>query len=286
LAVSAEDWGAVTWVSNGLWILVLCCLLFSAKAQAQYLPQIRTLNEGEEITYDVYFKWGILMSRAGEGKISFRQDAWQGTTAFRYGMTFHTGKFFDSIYKMRDTIDCYYAPDYSLRYSVKHSDEGGYYLTDELTFSYPDAQQTGVHVLQYTPEKVKADTMLTVPSGYVFDMLGAYFFLRTWDWKELKAGDVFPSTVVAGHDLVKISFRYQGIATVERDNIKYRTRHFSLDIYDKAFTQSKSAAELWVGDDENHLAIKLRSKLKIGYLEIYLKNSVNLKTPLNCQVKE
>lgn len=46
--------------------------------------------------------------------------------------------------------------------------------------------------------------------------------------------------------------------------MKYRTRHFYIDIYDDAFTQSKEAAEIWIGDDENHIPIKIRAKLKIG----------------------
>jgi hypothetical protein len=265
-AVSA-DWGA-----NGKRLLLLCCLLFPAKMQAQYLPQKMTLNHGEEVCYDVYFKWGILMSRAGEGILSFRETTFRGASASNYRLIFHTGKFFDSIYKMRDTIDCYYASDYSLLYSSKRTNEGGYYLIDELTFSYSNPQ-TRIHTFQYTPEKVKIDTTLTIASGYVFDMLGVVFFLRTLAWTSLKTGDVFPLSVAAGHDLVQLSFRYQGQDIVKKDNVPYPALRFSVDIHDKAFTQSKSAAELWVSDDENHIPLKLRSKLKIGYAEIHYKRN-------------
>ncbi|MDR1454832.1 MAG: DUF3108 domain-containing protein, partial [Tannerella sp.] len=92
----------------------LCCgLLLAAGLKAQYLPQDMTLNDGEEATYDVYFKWGILMSRAGEGRLTFGPDA-KGRSAYR--LTFRTGKFFDSVYRMRDTIECSYSPEYALLY--------------------------------------------------------------------------------------------------------------------------------------------------------------------------
>jgi hypothetical protein len=116
-------------------------------------------------------------------------------------------------------------------------------------------------------------------------MLGAIFFLRTLDWKNLKAGDVFPLTIAIGRDLVKIGFRYQGQALIEQGRVTWRTHHFFIDIHDEAFAQSKSAAELWVSDDENHIPLKVRSKLKIGYAEVYYKSSSRLKAPLSSRME-
>ena len=85
---------------------------------------------------------------------------------------------------------------------------------------------------------------------------------------------------------MNISFRYTGQKIVEReDYLKYRTRHFYIDIYDEAFTQSKAAAEIWVGDDENHIPIKIRAKLKIGAAEVYYKNSQGLRYPFTSRVE-
>jgi hypothetical protein len=285
--VDWADWVAAG-VSNAVKrLLILCCgLVLPAGMAAQYLPQTLTLNAGEEVTYDVYFKWGILMSRAGEGQLTFNPSLYGGKRAWEYRLTFRTGKFFDSVYRMRDTIACYYSPDCALLYSSKHTNEGGYYLIDELTFSYPERGQTLVHSLRYTPERVKIDTTLSVASGYAFDMLGTLFFFRTLDWTHLKTGDVFPSTVVTGRDLIQVSYRYTGDEVVERDDLRYRTHHFFIDIYDSAFSQSKAAAEVWVGNDGNHLPLKVRSKLKIGYAEIHYRTSARLKMPLNCRMEK
>ncbi|MDR2138571.1 MAG: DUF3108 domain-containing protein [Tannerella sp.] len=281
------DWAAAAWVSDPLKrLFVLCCGLFlPAGMKAQYLPRAMTLNAGEEVTYDVYFKWGFLMSRAGEGQLTFTPSLYGGKRASKYRLTFRTSRFFDSVYKMRDTIECYYSPDYALLHSSKHTSEGGYYLIDELTFSYREREQTHVHSRRYTPERVKIDTLLSVASGYAFDMLGTLFFLRTLDWKYLKKGDVFPSTVVTGKDLIQVRYRYTGNEVVESDGIRYRAHHFFIDIHDAAFSQSKSAAEVWVGNDANHLPLKVRSKLKIGYAEIHYKTSAQLKAPLSCRME-
>ena len=75
-------------------------------------------------------------------------------------------------------------------------------------------------------------------------------------------------------------FRYTGQQIVEHKEAKFRTRHFYIDIYDEAFTQAKEAAEVWIGDDENHIPVKIRAKLKIGAAEVYYKDSYNLRAPL------
>ena len=43
---------------------------------------------------------------------------------------------------------------------------------------------------------------------------------------------------------------------------------------------AKEAAEVWIGDDENHIPVKIRAKLKIGAAEVYYKDSYNLRAPL------
>lgn len=225
------------------------------------------------------------MPKAGEALFQVNPARYQNAQAIRYRLTFQTSKFFDAVYKMRDTIDCFYRPDFSLQFSTKRSDEGGYYLIDDLYFTYRN-QQTSIHSHRYTPTQTKIDTVLTVSSSaYVFDMLGATFFIRTLDWNQLKVGNSFPLTVAIGRDLVRISLNYKGMQTLEYDNLKYRTHFFTLDIHDDAFTQKKAAAELWVGDDANHVPLKIRAKLKVGYAEAYYKKSSQLKAPFNCHIR-
>lgn len=67
-------------------------------------------------------------------------------------------------------------------------------------------------------------------------------YLRSLDWDKMKSGESFPFQVAIGRERINISFRYTGQQIVERsETLKYRTRHFYIDIYDDAFTQSKEA---------------------------------------------
>lgn len=264
----------------GICVWLLCGTLVSAQKTG---IQSSGMNPGESITYEVFFKWGPLMPRAGEAVFAYHLDHSVENSTTRYELLFRTTKFFDGFFKMRDTLSSYYDNDNSLIYSSKRTDEGNYYSVDELRFRYGD-ENTQIHSLRYTATRVKIDTTLTA-FGEVTDLLGAIYYLRGINRTQLKSGDTFPFTVAIGRDLVKVQFVYRNQSIVERGNAKYNTRYFEIDIYDEAFESTKTSAELWIGDDDNFLPIKVRSKLKIGYAEIYYKKSNQLKHPLKCRIE-
>jgi hypothetical protein len=238
------------------------------------------MNFGESVDYDVYFKWGLIMSRAGDATFSYNSDSSVDNASSCYYMLFKTTRFFDNFFKMRDTLNTYYNDRHELIYSLKCSDEGGYYYVDKLTFTH-GKENTKIHSLRYTSSTVNIDTVITTESN-ITDLLGAVHYLRRLDRKKLKNGDTYPLSVVMGRNLVKMQFVYQNQAVVEIEKMKYDTHYFVINIYDEAFESSKMSAEVWVGDDDNFLPIKVRSKLKIGSVEVYYKESSNLAHPLTC----
>lgn len=262
------------------YILISC--LISTGISAQALP-IESFHPQEELQMRLYFKWGLLMAKAGETSISMKESQYQGKPAWKYRLLFKTQGMFEKIYSMRDTMDSYFSKENGLLlFGNKHVNEKGYYLIDEWTFSYSNAK-TSIHSKRYTPTKIKIDTIL-VAENKTYDMLSATLFLRSLDWNNLTMEEAVPFHIAIGRDLITAAFRYTGQEVIERDNMKYRTRHFYIDIYDEAFTQSKASGEAWIGDDPNHIPIRIRAKLKIGAAEVYYESAQNLKYPLSCRV--
>ena len=257
---------------------IFCLCLCFLRAEAQDLP----LTDGEQVDYDLYFKWGVLMPKAGLARLSVQDSLYAGESAWYYGLVFRTSGMLEKIFKMRDTIECYYSKSPRLLFSSKRTNEGDHYRIDELTFNYKEKDRTEIHSLRRSLTEIKIDTLL-IAEGLVFDMLAATMYLRSLDWSDMHMDDDFPFITAIGRDLVKVRFRYTGQRIVEHKNAKYSTRHFYIDIYDEAFTQTKEAAEVWIGDDENHIPVKIRAKLKIGAAEVYYKDSQGLRTPLRCR---
>ena len=268
--------------SLGFIFLFLTCSLHGAEPKTGI--QSSALNYSENISYDIYFKWGLIMPRAGDATFSYHRDNSVANASSRHEMSFKTAKFFDNFFKMRDTMASYYSGDNKLMYSRKASDEGGYYSIDELTFNYEN-EKTSIHSKRYTPSRVRIDTVLTSTNNNITDLLGTIYYLRGIDRSKLQHGDVFPIMVAIGREFVKVHFIYQHQAIVEHGKAKYNTRYFKMDIFDDAFESTNTSAEVWVGDDDNFLPIKVRSKLKIGYAEIYYNNSSNLAHPLKCRIE-
>ena len=268
----------VAYVSKLLFLLWIGCL-----HETMGHAQVLTFQANEEVDYELYYKWGLVFSKAGQATFKVAESHFEGELAWHYSLLFRSVGIVEKLYRMRDTMDCYYSKVPRLLYSSKHSDEGDYYSVDELRFRYEPANQVAIASRRYTLKRVKIDTLM-VAEAPVSDMLGGTLYLRALAAGRLQAGADFPLTVAIGRDLVTMHFRYSGQRIVEHKGVKYRTRHFYIDIEDEVFEQPKAAAEVWMGDDANHIPVKVRAKLKLGAVEAYFKEGRNLRAPMDCRV--
>lgn len=134
--------------------ILLCCLLGCVSLVAQDIPVSR-FQPGEKVNYQLYFKWGLIMAKAGEASLTVDKASFQNQPAWQYSLLFRTNGIFERIYRMRDTMACFYTYDKELlQYSSKHSDEGDYYSVDELTFAYQN-DKAHIHSKRYTPTRTK-----------------------------------------------------------------------------------------------------------------------------------
>jgi len=241
---------------------------------------------GEQLDYTIYFKWGILMPKAGEATFSYSPSSEGAEPGNTSRMLFRTTGMFESIFKMRDTLECYSDTTLLLLRGEKRANDGGYYSADKIWFSY-DKGITTAKSLRYNLSRTIIDTTLVVDDGCALDMLGTILYVRSLDWENLKPGASFSVKVIIGRDIVNTNLNYKGPETISgKDNYKYNTHHFTIDIFDEAFSVEKSAADLWISNDANRIPVKIRAKLKIGAAEAYLRSASGTKSPVINRVKQ
>lgn len=267
-----------------LCLISFCLITMIGQIQAQCMQNNKVFSNGERVEFDVYFKWGLLMPRGGSASITITESQYNGAPAWKTRLLLSTTGMVDKMFRIRDTIENYIDKEpQRLLFSTKRSHEGGYYQIDNLTYSYK-GKETHVHAFRRNLERIKNDTIL-VGGDCVLDILGSLIHARSLDWNEMEHGQQHNLQVAMGKSVIPIACRYEGQQIVDRGKEKFSTRYFVIDIFDEAFTQSKEAMEIWIGDDENHLPIKVRAKLKIGAMEAYYSKSENLRYPLKSRVE-
>lgn len=267
-----------------LFLLFLSFYSFTTPSKAQCLQNTKVFHAGEHVAYDLYFKWGMLMTKGAEASMNVSSSVYADQSVWKSELLLYSKGMIDKVFSIRDTLVNYTTQEKPrLLFSTKRSDEGGYYQIDNLSYSYI-GDETHVHAFRRNKNRIKADTVL-VGGDCVLDILGGLMFARSFDWHAMEQGKPAHLQVAMGKTVIPISYRYEGQRIVEHERAKYATRYFVIDIFDEAFTQSKEALEIWIGDDDNHLPIKVRAKLKLGAMEAYYKESSGLRFPLNSRIE-
>lgn len=262
-------------------IIFFCVLVLSGKAYSQTdLP----FSSGEQLKFTIRYKYGILMVKAGSAEYKIKEQAFKGSPMIRASLSFRTNSTFDKIYKIRDTLYSYSKPSLEPVFHQKHLNEGKTQYTEEIHYKHFSPTFTSVQSKRYSDDDVKFDKILT-SDGVGYDMLNIFMFARTLDYKKLQTGDSFPLTSFVGRDAVPMKARYMGQTIIDKGNIKYKTHLFEIDITDTAFSEQKTAMEMWISDDENRVPVKLRAKLKIGAAEAELSSTKGLKYPFSSKIE-
>lgn len=265
--------------------VLICSLIafpsFAPDSNNQELP----FKSGERLAYDIKFKWGIIMVRAGSASYSINDGKYNNKPALKTSLTFRTSSFFDKIFKVHDTLYSYSDINMIPLYHKKFLHEGNTNYTEELFYKQYGKSSTKARSIRYLENnQLKFDSLL-VNSGYAIDMLGIFSFARMLDYNNLKSGDSFPLAIFVGRDVVKMKVHYAGQEILEKNETqKYKTLKFNADIVDETFESHKNAMEMWISDDPNHIPVKLKAKLKIGAAEAHLSSYKGTKYPLSSLV--
>jgi hypothetical protein len=267
-----------------VFIIALLCVIFYAPAgyaQSDSFP----FQSGEELRYDIHYKYGLVMLKGGTAKYRINSATYAGRSTYRSSLDFKTTSFFDKIFKIRDTLNSYVSvPNLVPIYHNRSVNEGSTHFTEKIFMQKHSASFSEAHIIQERKSEIKLDTVLSV-NNLGYDILNIFMFIRTLDISEYEAGESFQCTVFIGKRKVNIITRYAGQAIIEKNNSKYKTHKFNIDIADEVFNESKNSMEVWLSDDENRIPVKLKAKLKIGAAEADLSSYKNLKNPFSSEIK-
>lgn len=263
-----------------LGIIFVLSAFFSMNAGAQCKLNNTFFQAGEDLSYDLYFKYGIIYTKAGTSSLKTVSERYNGTDAYKMTLLAQSTGTVRKLFSLNDTLMCYTTKDLVPLAYIKDAFEGKDYTQEEVKYTY-SGQGVSLKAKRHKNGEFKFDETIT-SNSCMYDMMSVVFYARTLDFSSMKKGQTTKVDFISGRKKVNMVIEYDGIETVEaNDNKKYSCIKLVLSIMDDAFSDRKEAMKVYITNDSNHMPVRLDSKLNIGSTRAILKSYKGNKHPVS-----
>lgn len=265
-------------ISKILFAVLFIGWCLQAKSQVVLNNNFAAINE--RVIYNTHFKWGGIKPRAGEASMTYGYYA----SGYRARVLFKTSSFFDNIYKMRDTLECYYNNSLLLTQGSKRVVENGTASIDNYQYKYSGGN-TYAHMTRYKSGELTLDSTIMARKG--LDMVALVMDVRSKKWENIASETAFTYNVFSGRSVVPVTLRYIGKEVIEVNKRKFNSYKIAVFVKDKAFAGDGQKADtfFWLSADRNKILLMGSMALKVGYAKIYVSNIMNTRYPLTSEIK-
>ncbi len=232
-------------------------------------------KNGENISYDLYYHYGIIKAKAGSGFLKTSTVNYRGENVYNISMQLNTSGL-ARVYRVNDTLTAYVDTNLRPMLFIKNAFEGKDYSQEVQTYNY-SGNNIKIRAKRIFNGTRKFDDYVST-NECTYDYLSVLPLIRNLDYSGMKAGDRKEIHFLSGKDIVRMYVNYMGKSKTKANNGKtYNTIDISLTILDKAFNNQKEAIRATLTDDLNRIPIIIETHLKIGSVKAVLKNVSGLK---------
>ena len=240
-----------------------------------------TFQAGEEITYKLYYHWGMIWLAAGEVKFKVNEKDGQ----YHLSATGRTYKSYEWFFKVRDQYDSYIDKETLLpSTSIRNVREGKYRLYDKVTFDQEARKASSLR----GRSKDKARLREYDIDGCMHDILSIIYYSRNLQFEQYSVGQEFPVKIFMDKEVWPLKVKYKG--KEERKKIKgkgrYKTIKFSPEVIEGKVFKKGTEMNIWVSDDQNRIPLLIESPVSVGSVKAVLKNYKGLRYDMTAKVKK
>lgn len=250
--------------------LFLYLLLFIATgAQAQCPLPNDYFQPGEVLSYDLYYKYGIIYTKAGRSSLTVDEVTHQGESIYKMSLAAKSSGVVKKFFDMADTLSSYTTKELVPLFYTKDAHEDGAYTTERATYNYTSAGTT-VRNINVRNGKLRYDTTF-VAKECMYDMVNIIYYARTLDFSTMKKGDKTKVSFWTGRRHANMDIEYHGIEKITaNDERKYNCVKLVLLTNDDVFDDKNEAMKVFITNDFNRIPIRIDSKLKVGSTRVIL----------------
>lgn len=226
---------------------------------------------GEELNYDLYFKYGLINSKAGSSSLKVTEDNFNNNEGYKVTLQAQSSGTARKLFSLDDIFTSYITKDLVPLAYIKNAKEGKDHTEERVIYSYSH-DEVILKTKRVKNGTLRFDESIT-SKACIYDMMSIVFYARTLNYTNMKKGDTNKVDFISGKKIVSMVIEHNGLEKVEaNDGKKYTCIKLILSIMDDAFSDKKEAMKVYITNDENRLPIRLDSKLKVGSTRAILKN--------------
>lgn len=236
-------------------------------------------EDGEELTYKLYYNWNFVWLSAGE--ITFRVKDMGGK--YYISAIGQTYKSYDWFFKVRDKYEVWLDKETLLpEQSVREVQEGGYSMYDKMTFDHKRGKIVSLR------GKTKEQAQLTEyeVESCLHDILSILYYVRNVDFNSMKKGENIPIKIFIDKKKWPLKIKYLGKDDHKRIKGvgKFKTLKFSPEVIKGFVFKSDNPMTIWASDDGNRIPLMIESPVRVGSVKAVIKNYKGLKHVMAAKV--
>ncbi len=225
---------------------------------------------GEKLTFDI--SYGFVT--AGQAVMSIPDYRYvNGRKTMETRVEALSTPTFDWVFKVRDRYETFMDADGIFPWRFEQHIREGSYSRDYDAFFDPQtetAETSDGH--QYkTPQ-------------YVHDIVSAFYYVRTLDLTHSRRGDVIHLENFFDGQTHPLDVRVLGHQQVETDAGTFECSVIEPMVVQGGLFKSEGSIKIWLTDDNNHIPVKMSSKILIGEIEAKLVKYEGVRGPLTAKV--
>jgi hypothetical protein len=262
--------------------IMMVCLL-GIGIHFSFVPTYNENNAfqgGEKLTYKMFYNWNFVWLSAGEMNFEVKDEGSQ----YHLEVTGRTYSSYEWFYKVRDHYHSYIDKETGLpNLYIRDIHQGTYDHYERIEFD-----RINNKAISYTGRSATEVTSRTIYDiEGVYDLVSAMYYLRNTDLRELKNMGNKKFTILLDSKKYNLSLNYKGNMKSEsvKENGNFKTVNATADLITGSAFNDGAQLKLSISDDLNKLPLLLESPLNVGSVKAILKQSKNLKYPLDSKIK-
>ncbi len=231
----------------------------------------RPFQDGEILTYIIYYNWGFIWVPAGEVKFEIAEHE-NHIELDVVGRTFSS---YDNIFKVRDCYKSEVDKNTLFPFHFKRDvHEGNYQRFDSIWFD----QQNGKLEEYFGKSRQSAVKFEFEVDDKVHDMVSAIYNIRSQRLDSFSGGEQIPVDIFFDKEFFEIDVKFNGIKTKKIKGIgKMKTYHLQPALIDGYVFSEGDVMDIWVSVDDNHIPVMIESPITIGSVKAILSGVKNTK---------